>query len=388
MGIDRKLQEKDEEFESTRKNYARSVESMQASLDIEIKARSDAVRAKKKFETQLNDAEMQLEHANLNLTEQCKLTKRLQVTIKEMQDFIDDEARNHEELREQFSIQERKLTIVMSELDETRNALEANERARKQAENELLEVTDRVNNLSAQNSALSSARRKLETEGEQMSAELDEALAEAKAADERAKKAVSDAGKMAEKVRQEQQHLISVERVKKTLEAQIHELTIKLEEAEAYALKGGRKALAAMQARMKDIEGELDGEQRRHADTLKNYRKMDRRLKELTFQADEDRKSQTRMQELVEKLQLKLKQYKKMAEDAEEQANSNLAKFRKATHDLEEAEERADMSESALNKVRSKTRFTSGQTSAAGNASGFSMSISRKVVSSSTTTSN
>merc|ERR1739838_618275 len=135
----------------------------------------------------------------------------------------------------------------MSELDETRNALEANERARKQAENELLEVTDRVNNLSAQNSALSSARRKLETESEQMRAELDEALAEAKSADERAKK---------------------------TLEAQIHELTIKLEEAEAYALKGGRKALAAVQARMKDIQGELDSEQHRHAETLKNYRKM------------------------------------------------------------------------------------------------------------------
>merc|ERR1712096_438435 len=216
---------------------------------------------------------------------------------------------------------------------------------------ELLELTDRVNNLSAQNSALSSARRKLETENEQMRAELDEALSEVKGADERAKKAVADAGRMSEELRQ-QQHLISVERVKKTLEAQIHELTIKLEEAEAYALKGGRKALAAVQSRMKDIEGELNGEQRRHAETLKNYRKMDRRLKELTFQADEDRKNQTRMQELVEKLQNKLKQYKKMAEDAEEQANQNLAKFRKVTHDLEEAEERADMSESALNKVR------------------------------------
>merc|ERR1739838_167700 len=205
--IDRKLQEKDEEFNSTRKNYARSVESIQASLDIEMKARADSVRARKKFETQLNDAEMQLEQANRSLADQANLSKKLQVTIKEMQDLIDDEARNREELREQFSIQERKLTIVMSELDETRNALEANERARKQAENELLEVTDRVNNLSAQNSALSSARRKLETESEQMHAELDEALAEAKAADERAKKAVSDAGKMAEKVRQGSQHL-------------------------------------------------------------------------------------------------------------------------------------------------------------------------------------
>ena len=106
---------------------------MQASLDIEMKARADSTRAKKQFETQLNDAEMQLEQANRSLADQGKLSKKLQVTIKEMQDYIDDEARNSEELREQFSIQDRKLTIVMSELDETRNALEANERARKLA---------------------------------------------------------------------------------------------------------------------------------------------------------------------------------------------------------------------------------------------------------------
>jgi len=41
----------------------------------------------------------------------------------------------------------------------------------------------------------------------------------------------------------------------------------------------------------------------------------------------------------------------------EEQANQNLAKYRKATHELEEAEERAEISESALNKVRTKTRY-------------------------------
>merc|ERR1712183_92912 len=166
------------------------------------------------------------------------------------------------------------LSIVMAELDETRNALESNERARKQAEVELLDLTDRINNLSVQNSALSSARRKLEAENGQLISELDESNSQA-----------NDAGKIAENLRREQQHVLAVERVKKNLEQQVHELAIQLEEAEAYALKGGRKALAAVQARMKDIEGELDGEQRRHAETLKNYRKMDRRLKELTFQA-------------------------------------------------------------------------------------------------------
>ena len=80
--IDRKIQEKDEEFDSTRKNYARSLESMQASLDIEMKARADAVRSKKKFESQLNDVEMQLEHANKSMSEQTKVLKKYQVTIK------------------------------------------------------------------------------------------------------------------------------------------------------------------------------------------------------------------------------------------------------------------------------------------------------------------
>ena len=127
-----------------------------------------------------------------------------------MQDQIDEDQRKYEEMREQFVIQERKLTIVMAELDETRNALESNERARKrhfkkqkinyttfnylgkQAEVELLDLTDRVNNLSVQNSALSNARKKLEVENEQLKSELDERNIYAKETEERAKQAIRD----------------------------------------------------------------------------------------------------------------------------------------------------------------------------------------------------
>lgn len=40
----------------------------------------------------------------------------------------------------------------------------------------------------------------------------------------------------------------------------------------------------------------------------------------------------------------------------EEQANTNLAKFRKVQHELDEAEERADIAESQVNKLRAKSR--------------------------------
>jgi len=44
---------------------------------------------------------------------------------------MDEDQRIHEELREQFSNQERKITMLMTDYEETKSALEANERARK-----------------------------------------------------------------------------------------------------------------------------------------------------------------------------------------------------------------------------------------------------------------
>ena len=39
--IERRLSEKEEEFENTRKNFARALDSMQASLDGEMKAKEE-----------------------------------------------------------------------------------------------------------------------------------------------------------------------------------------------------------------------------------------------------------------------------------------------------------------------------------------------------------
>lgn len=45
----------------------------------------------------------------------------------------------------------------------------------------------------------------------------------------------------------------------------------------------------------------------------------------------------------------------------EEQANMNLAKYRKTVHELDDAEERADIAESALTKIRTKNRGSFGK---------------------------
>ncbi|XP_027547233.1 myosin-7-like [Neopelma chrysocephalum] len=63
-----------------------------------------------------------------------------------------------------------------------------------------------------------------------------------------------------------------------------------------------------------------------------------------------------RLQDLVDKLQMKIKSYKRQAEEADEQANINLSKLRKAQHKIDEAEERVAIAESQVNKLRAKAR--------------------------------
>merc|ERR1712186_307492 len=98
---------------------------------------------------------------------------------------------------------------------------------------------------------------------------------------------------------------------------------------ETNALKGGKKAMNKMETRIRELESETDAENRRLADSSKNLSRSERRIKDLTFAADEDRKNQERMQYPVDQLQGKIKSYKKQIEEAEEIAALNLAKYRK-----------------------------------------------------------
>lgn len=61
---ERRIQEKEEEFENTRKNHQRALDSMQASLDAETKGKADALKMKKKLETDINELEISLDHTN------------------------------------------------------------------------------------------------------------------------------------------------------------------------------------------------------------------------------------------------------------------------------------------------------------------------------------
>ncbi|KAK9539500.1 hypothetical protein VZT92_004602 [Zoarces viviparus] len=354
--IERKLAEKDEEMEQTKRNLQRTIDTLQSSLEAECRSRNEALRLKKKMEGDLNEMEIQLSQSNRQAAEAQKQLKAVHAHLKDCQIQLDEAVRANDDLKENIAIVERRNNLLQAELEELRAALEQTERGRKLAEQELLDVSERVQLLHSQNTSLINQKKKLEVDASQLQIEVEEAVQECRNADEKAKKAITDAAMMAEELKKEQDTSAHLERMKKNMEQTIKDLQHRLDEAEQIALKGGKKQLQKLEARVKELESEVESEQKKSTEAVKGIRKYERRIKELTYQTDEDRKNMVRLQDLVDKLQLKVKAYKRVAEEAEEQANTNLGKFRKLQHELDEAEERADIAESQVNKLRAKSR--------------------------------
>merc|ERR1712037_747000 len=252
---------------------------------------------------------------------------------------------------------DRKSAAMGNALEESRALLETADRQRRGAEQELADTNENLADLSNVNQSIAAAKRKLESEYNQLNSDLDEMSNEARLSEDKAARAMVDAARLADELRCEQELAMNLEKDKKLLEAQCKDAATRADEAEVNALKGGRKAMIKMETRIRELESELDAESRRFGDVNKNLRKSERSIKELTFACDEDRKNHERMQSLIYQLQGKVKSYKKQIEEAEEIAALNLAKYRKVAGALGDAEASADANEQAMamRKARAKS---------------------------------
>eukprot|EP00095_Tigriopus_kingsejongensis_P006362 maker-scaffold42_size484952-snap-gene-2.10 protein:Tk06362 transcript:maker-scaffold42_size484952-snap-gene-2.10-mRNA-1 annotation:"myosin heavy chain isoform 3" len=350
--IDRKIQEKEEEFENTRKNHMRAMDSMQASLEAEAQARTEALRMKKKLETDINELEIALDHANKANAEAHKSIKRYQGQLREVETAYEEESRQRQEISERAGLADRKANALQGELEEASALLDSADRGKRQADQELAEARGAVNEMTAINNRANGDKRQLESIIHTLHADIDDMLQQAKNSEEKAKKAMVDAARLADELRAEQDHSNTQEKHKRALEGQMGELEQRLVEANESAARLGRNAMAKLESRIRELEIELGNTQAGTSETYKAYQKAERRIKELQFQQDEDHKNQERMSELATKLQQKIRTYKKQIEEAEEIAALNLAKFRKAQQELEEAEDRTKMAENKLSTTR------------------------------------
>merc|ERR550517_1986787 len=238
--IERRIAEKEEEFEMTRKNYMKALDGMQSALEMETKGKAEALRMKKKLEADVVELETSLEHANAANAESQRTIKRYHESIRQSQAKFEDEQRAKDIARDALIAADRKAHSIANALEEAKTLLEQADRARRQAEQELADTNEQLPDQTCQNQAITGAKRKLESEMQTLHGEMDEMAHEAQLADEKAKNAMVDAARLADELRQEQEIAMSYEKDKKLYECQVKDMQARLEEAETNALKGGK----------------------------------------------------------------------------------------------------------------------------------------------------
>merc|ERR1719508_556844 len=255
--IDRRMAEKEEEFENTRKNHARAMDSMQASLEGEQRSKAEALRIKKKLEGEINELEIALDHANKANNEAQKSIKRYQGQFREAEMAYAEESRVRQEMAEKASLADRRANALAGEMEEARSLLDSAERGKRQTESELGEARNAVNEMTSINSKASADKRFVEGAVHTMHAEIDDMLHQAKNSEEKAKKAMVDAARLADELRAEQDHTNTLDKTKRSLESQLGDLENKFAEANENAMRGGRAAMAKLETRIRELEVEL-----------------------------------------------------------------------------------------------------------------------------------
>merc|ERR1712223_962451 len=132
---------------------------MQASLEAETRAKAEALRIKKKLESDINELEIALDHSNKANAEAHKSIKRYQIQFRDIEQAFEEESRQRQELAEKAGLADRRSNALASELEEARTLLDSADRGKKQADLELGHARAAVNDMTTINSKANSDKR-------------------------------------------------------------------------------------------------------------------------------------------------------------------------------------------------------------------------------------
>ncbi|XP_043063970.1 paramyosin, short form isoform X2 [Drosophila ficusphila] len=325
-------------------------------IEAETRLKTEVTRIKKKLQIQITELEMSLDVANKTNIDLQKVIKKQSLQLTELQAHYEDVQRQLQATLDQYAVAQRRLAGLNGELDEVRSHLDSANRAKRTVELQYEEAASRINELTTVNVNLVSIKSKLEQELAVVASDYEEVSKELRISDERYQKVQVELKHVVEQVHEEQERIVKLETIKKSLEVEVKNLSIRLEEVELNAVAGSKRIISKLEARIRDLELELEEEKRRHAETIKILRKKERTVKEVIVQCEEDQKNLILLQDSLDKATAKINIYRRQLSEQEGVSQQTTTRVRRFQRELEAAEDRADTAESSLNIIRAKHR--------------------------------
>uniref|UniRef100_A0A672RQ06 Myosin-9 n=1 Tax=Sinocyclocheilus grahami TaxID=75366 RepID=A0A672RQ06_SINGR len=353
---ERDLQGRDELGEEKKRQLLKQVREMEMELEDERKQRTVAMAARKKMELDLKELEAAIDQANKNRDEALKQLKKAQAQMKDLLRELEDTRLSREEILAQSKENEKKVKSMEAEMIQLQEELAAAERAKRQAQQERDELQDEINNQVAKGALGSEERRRLEARIAKLEEELEEEQNNTELVNDRLKRALLQVHQINVELTAERSTSQRLEGARSQMERQNKELKLKLTELEGTVKSKYKASIAALEAKIIQLEEQLDVETKERQQASKLVRRTEKKLKEVILQVDDERRNTEQFKDQSDKLNSRMKQLKRQLEEAEEEAQRANANRRKLQRELEDASESADAMNREVNSLKSKLR--------------------------------
>uniref|UniRef100_A0A671RCY3 Myosin-10-like n=1 Tax=Sinocyclocheilus anshuiensis TaxID=1608454 RepID=A0A671RCY3_9TELE len=362
--FDRDLQARDEQNEEKKRALVKQVREMEAELEDERKQRALAVAAKKKLEMDLKDVEAQIEAANKARDEAIKQLRKLQAQMKDYQRELEEARASRDEIFAQSKENEKKLKSLEAEILQLQEDLASSERARRHAEQERDELADEISNIATNflsnfhffRAALLDEKRRLEARIAQLEEELEEEQSNMELLNDRFRKTTMQVDTLNTELAGERSAAQKSENARQQLERQNKDLKAKLQELEGSIKSKFKASIAALEAKIIQLEEQLEQEAKERAAANKIVRRTEKKLKEVFMQVEDERRHADQYKEQMEKANSRMKQLKRQLEEAEEEATRANASRRKLQRELDDATEASEGLSREVSTLKNRLR--------------------------------
>jgi len=357
---ERKAADKDQDFETTRRNHQRQIEALQSTVDEEVKSKVELLKTSKANAAAVVKLEADLDNAKRTAAEAQKNVKKLTSQAKELTLAIEEETIGRDSAKAALVVAERRANELAVLVDESGLALEQSERARKLAEAAAADTAERLEEVEGLYNAIADGKRKAENDYFALQDEIEALEEAAKTADAKVAKAQSDVARAEADLASALEGASASEQSRVLLTTQIGELQAQLSDAEAASGRGLKQDVRKLELRILELESDVDSEGRKSLVVAKQSRQAEKRVKEVEALLEEEKKASAAASADGAKLLGTIKTLRLSLEAAEMKNNGLATKNSKALAELDESEARCAAVEVALQKARQKIKSVSG----------------------------
>uniref|UniRef100_A0A8C5FVF2 Myosin-9 n=1 Tax=Gadus morhua TaxID=8049 RepID=A0A8C5FVF2_GADMO len=333
--FDRDLLARDEQGEEKKRALVKQVREMELELEEERRQRSQAMSGRKKLELDLAELAAQIDAANKARDEALRHLKKLQALMKEQMRETDELRVSRDEALNEAKENEKKMKTMEADAMQYQEDVASAERTKRQAQTERDELQEEMSLLNTKSLAADEKRRQ-DARIAQLEEELEEEQVNTEMVNDRLKRTGLQNDQLTTEVSTERSAAQRLEGVRIQLERQNKELKLKLGEMEGTVKSKYKAAIAALEAKILQVEEQLDVESKERQQASRQVRRTEKKLKEVLLQVEDEKRNTDQYKDQADKLNTRMRQLKRQLEEAEEEVTRANANRRKLQRDLDD----------------------------------------------------